>query len=124
MSWFGTVRGKLGWAFCNWMIYGTGGYAYGNIQTSAHVGFSDPTFADAYSGSNTTTQSGWTAGAGIAYMFNYNWSVGLEYLYLDLNNLNFTAHRNAAAPLLASHTASLSPRDNLVRFTLNYKFCL
>ncbi|MHB1948465.1 MAG: outer membrane protein [Gammaproteobacteria bacterium] len=124
MSWFGTVRAKLGWAFCNWMLYGTGGFAYGNVQSNTHVSFSDPTFADAYSGSQTTTQIGWTAGAGVAYMFNYNWSVGLEYLYLDLNNFSYTAHGNVFAPTTASHRATIDPRDNLVRFTLNYKFCL
>ncbi len=32
---FGTVRGRLGLAWSGWLIYATGGYAYGRIETYA-----------------------------------------------------------------------------------------
>jgi len=34
LEWFGTVRGRLGWAFDHTLIYGTGGFAYGRVEDS------------------------------------------------------------------------------------------
>ena len=34
IDWFGTVRAKLGFAQNNWLLYGTGGLAYGQVSTS------------------------------------------------------------------------------------------
>ena len=40
MQWFGTARGRIGFApFCRLLIYGTGGLAYGNIDYSANTSF-------------------------------------------------------------------------------------
>lgn len=33
--WFGTVRGRLGYIWNNWLFYGTGGLAYGRLKYSA-----------------------------------------------------------------------------------------
>ena len=46
----GTARARLGLALDRWLIYGTGGFAYGQV--------------DAFGFSNTAT--GWTAGGGVA----------------------------------------------------------
>src|SRR6185437_10872259 len=35
LEWFGTVRGRLGWAFDRTLIYGTGGFAYGRVKDTA-----------------------------------------------------------------------------------------
>src|SRR5262245_36557410 len=35
MPWFGTARGRLGYASAGWLIYATGGYAYTRLETSA-----------------------------------------------------------------------------------------
>src|SRR3974390_386341 len=35
VSWFGTVRGRLGYAMDGWLLYGTAGFAYGQLQTNA-----------------------------------------------------------------------------------------
>src|SRR3954469_13407293 len=32
VDWWGTIRGRLGWAFNNVLIYGTGGVAWGDIN--------------------------------------------------------------------------------------------
>jgi outer membrane immunogenic protein len=68
-NWVGTVRGRLGWlAMPNAMLFVTGGAAFGDIKTTAP----GPT-------NNDTTNVGWTAGAGLEYMFAPQWSVKLEY---------------------------------------------
>ncbi len=59
-----SIRGRLGLAFDRVLIYGTGGGAYGNFRTS-------------YNGTDffNTGHFGWTAGGGIEYAIDNNWSV-------------------------------------------------
>jgi hypothetical protein len=51
--WFGTVRGRIGYAFNNVLLYGTGGLAFGSLKVERAGGFSE-----------STTSAGWTMGAG------------------------------------------------------------
>ena len=37
IDWFGTVRGKIGFAANDWLFYGTGGLAYGDVKSN--IGF-------------------------------------------------------------------------------------
>ncbi len=76
--WFGTVRGRLGYAFNNILLYGTGGLAFGTLKVETPGGFSE-----------SHTSAGWTAGVGAEYAINQNWSAKVEYLYVDLSEKNF-----------------------------------
>ncbi len=81
----------LGWLFTpTLLVYGTGGLAYGGVTANASsfravVGPTpfgiDPSFGAA---SFSDTRVGWTAGAGLEWMFWPNWSAKIEYLYYDL----------------------------------------
>ncbi|AWN44218.1 outer membrane protein [Methylobacterium durans] len=59
LDFFGTVRGRLGYAFDRTLIYGTGGFAYASGDTSLG------NFANVARGSDFLT--GWTVGGGIEY---------------------------------------------------------
>jgi len=72
----GTVRGRIGYAFDQVLLYGTGGYAWANNKVTATLG---PLAA-----SDTRFLSGWTAGAGVEVMFAPKWSVKAEYLYRSI----------------------------------------
>jgi outer membrane immunogenic protein len=74
LNWFGTVRGRLGYAFGPTLVYGTGGFAYGEVENSS-AGFS-----------KTDTQTGWVAGGGIEHKFNPSWSVKAEYQFISLDS--------------------------------------
>jgi outer membrane immunogenic protein len=76
--WFGTLRGRIGYAFNNILVYGTAGLAYGDL--TAEMGGID----------ETTTQVGWTGGLGVEVGLNPNWSAKAEYLYMDLANRSYT----------------------------------
>ena len=125
------------------MVYGTGGLAYGRVQTSGITAFSGTLteggiplpFAFNGSGfSDSKTNVGWTTGAGIEGRFTYwltaNWTWKLEYLYVDLGSLDAVSSFNAAGlpaaigPAGASGTTTLHTHftDNIVRVGLNYKF--
>ncbi len=110
LPWFGTLRGRVGYLFTPTMLlYGTGGFAYGGVQSN----FSG--------GSNTRT--GWTAGGGVEWMFMPNWSAKAEYLYTDLSSGG--GWWAAAAPGFAGY-GNLGyhnhPQFNVVRVGVNYHF--
>lgn len=106
LDWFGTVRGKVGYAIDNVLIYGTGGLAYGHISAD-EINFG--------SGASTDkTKLGWTAGAGVDWAFAKNWTVGVEYRYMDFGSVSFDP--DAFGP------ADIDVTSSTVRLNVNYKF--
>ena len=77
----GTVRGRIGYAFDQVLVYGTGGYAWADTKLSAT--------ALGITVSDSKVLSGWTAGAGIEAMFAPHWSVKGEYLYRSFSGDTF-----------------------------------
>ena len=85
-DWFGTIRGRLGYAIDNVLIYGTGGLAYGHMSADGKVTASlAGDTVGTWKGSTDSTNWGWTVGGGMEYGID-NWSLGLEYLYVDLGS--------------------------------------
>jgi outer membrane immunogenic protein len=105
MNAFGTVRGRLGYAWDRFMIYGTGGWAYTRTQLNATSAFG--------SVSDSDWSSGWTAGGGIEWGFWDRWSAKLEYLYVDTGDINM-----ALGPVPISGNFNF----NVVRVGVNYRF--
>jgi outer membrane immunogenic protein len=75
--WFGTVRGRGGYAFNNILVYGTIGLAFGELR------------ANTFGLTESHTNVGWTAGVGAEVGLTQNWSAKVEYLYVDLASSNF-----------------------------------
>jgi outer membrane immunogenic protein len=98
--WFGTLRGRAGIAFSNFLAYGTLGFAVGELEAET-VGLA----------SESHTSVGWTAGGGIEMGLSQNWSAKAEYLYLDLSSSNF-----------ALTGASNGFTASLFRLGVNYHF--
>jgi outer membrane immunogenic protein len=85
-NWFGTLRGRIGFAADNLLFYGTGGLAYGHMEASADVEITNGDGGSAsYSASTDSTNWGWTVGGGMEVGID-NWSLGVEYLYVDLGD--------------------------------------
>ena len=97
--WFGTVRGRVGYAFNNILFYGTGGLAFGELH------------ADTFCLTETHTNAGWTLGVGTEVGIAQNWTAKIEYLYVDLASDNF-----------AITGVSNAYRFGLVRAGVNYHF--
>ena len=97
--WFGTLRGRAGFALNNILFYGTGGLAYGDLR--AELG----RFAE------TQTLAGWTLGAGMEVGFTSNWSAKIEFLHTNIGNASFTLTG-----------ASNGMQSNMLRFGVNYRF--
>ena len=97
--WFGTLRGRAGYAFSNVLFYGTAGLAFGELR------------AQTFGWTESHTSAGWTIGAGAEVGFAPNWSAKLEYLYLDLSTSQF-----AITGVSNGYSASV------VRAGVNYHF--
>ncbi len=108
VDWFGTARGRLGYSFGRALIYGTGGFAYGDVRQQANGAGTEL--------SHNGTQTGWVAGGGIEYKIGAAWSLKGEYQYIDLGSAQLT---NAASPLT---TNNLDTSFQTVRLGLNYRF--
>lgn len=121
IDWFGTVRAKLGFAQNNWLLYATGGLAYGRVDTSGSFNILGATI---FNGSNDATNVGWTAGAGLNYGLTSNWIVGVEYLYVDLGRTSYTETQPVVFPGTAGSSLTITNRAaaNIVRASLDYKF--
>src|SRR5215468_2339438 len=77
---FGTLRGRVGYAPANWLVYATGGFAWTYDQlilTPVAADFGDTRFL---------WRLGWVAGAGVEYAFAPNWSANVEYLFTKYGN--------------------------------------
>jgi outer membrane immunogenic protein len=104
-DWLATVRGRAGYAWDRVLFYGTGGAAFANVQ----AGLSGGPFS-------SSTQAGWTAGAGIEYAFAPNWTAKVEYLFVDL--------KSASCPVTTcgGGGTTVSFNENVIRGGINYKF--
>ncbi len=78
-----TIRGRFGVAFDQVLLYGTAGLALADAKLGAS--------APGISLSDSQTLTGWTAGAGIEWMFMPRWSLKAEYLYRSLGGQTFFA---------------------------------
>jgi outer membrane immunogenic protein len=105
--WLGSVRGRAGYAFNNWLFFGTGGWAFANIQHSNN-GFPTDTF--------NNNRSGWTLGGGVEYAFQQNWTARIDYRYYDLGTYTRSAPTNGIAPY------SVGNKLQTVTVGLSYKF--
>jgi outer membrane immunogenic protein len=136
LEWFGTLRGRVGWLVTDRvMLYGTGGLAYGHLKTNFAAGING--IGAAAAAGSSSTQVGWTAGAGVEGAIDRNWTVKLEYLYVDLGNFGngsssatFVTNQ-LNTPLLGQNTVTTTTftntlatkfTDHILRAGINYRF--
>ena len=123
LSWFGTVRGRLGVTVTpDLLLYGTGGLAYGHVDASANTqGFDTGVLTLEFPASVSKTKVGWTAGAGAEWMFARNWSAKLEYLYVDLGSESAIGDLTPGNPVFKVGY-NWRFRENIARVGVNYHF--
>jgi outer membrane immunogenic protein len=136
LEWFGTLRARAGFlATDRILVYGTGGLAYGHLRTDFTAGIVG--IGNAAAASTSSTKAGWTAGAGVEGAIDRNWTVKLEYLYMDLgrvgngsssgtfatNQLN-TPNQGFNTVTTTTFANSVSTRftDHILRAGFNYRF--
>jgi outer membrane immunogenic protein len=124
ISWFGTVRGRVGYAWDRLLIYGTGGLAYGGLRLAGTMTDAGSSIGFPFSGTSpfgvSSVKGGWTAGAGVEGEIVKNWTWKLEYLYVDLGSIGVSAPGPFSPP--DAVTARARFNDNTVRAGLNFQF--
>ena len=148
VDWFGTVRGRIGYAFGNTLIYGTGGFAAGGVKASSFYTDNNVTGLGGAANnqvgmtSHSATNTGWTAGAGVEVKLSPSWSLKGEYQFINLGTIssgpgdillpgNIESATQTGSPCTATgslatqclHLASSKDVDfHTVRVGLNYYF--
>ena len=103
-----SARGKLGFAFDNIMIYGTGGWGWADYQKKSFL-----TADGSAALSDQRTLSGWVAGAGLSYAINDKWISNVEYLHYDLGS---SSSYSVPGP------ETIAPSMDTVTVGIGYKF--
>jgi outer membrane immunogenic protein len=128
LKWMGTVRARFGFTpFDRWLVYVTGGLAYGASTHTYSLAFTNPPDNDSASSSVTDYRAGPVVGAGVEWAFYSNWSAKAEYLRYDLGTSTDLAVPGGRALALAA-AGRVQPLSNyfrdagsIVRFGLNYR---
>jgi outer membrane immunogenic protein len=111
VNWLGTLRGRVGYAVDNVLLFATGGLAVAGGRGTISPTFPGTTsvFEDTY--------VGWTAGAGIEMAVTEAISVKAEYSYTDLGS------RTAAVGTLGTiQSFTVSPVVHAVKLGVNFRF--
>jgi outer membrane immunogenic protein len=142
LEWLATLRARAGIATSpSMMIYATGGLAIGEVshelvvpnnviggtgsQTSGGFSYRCTTAGPpCFEGSGSDTKTGWTLGAGAEFAVSPNVTMKLEYLYVDLGDVEGTLTTNdfVLGNTPASFNADFgSMTKNVVRVGVNFK---
>ncbi len=110
-QWTSTVTGRVGAAFDRLLIYGKGGLALTQDQSSL-------TDLGGNGASTSLMRTGWTVGAGLEYGITKNWSAKIEYDYLNFGSqaLNFST------PLQPAYTSNASLNVQEIKAGINFRF--
>jgi hypothetical protein len=130
---FGTVTGRVGWAFRpdgRSLAYVKGGLAWGHSQVDTII--NNPLFAVAGTSSASVWAWGGTVGAGAEYATTPHWTVKAEYDYINLGNPGFSpaspsvttvpAGGPAVGAFVTVPGANVSQQIHVFKLGVNYKF--
>ena len=137
LDFLGTVRGRVGLAFNQFLIYGTGGFAYGDVNRRTTYYGPNANTTPFFQGSSNGIKAGYAYGGGIEYALPANSflsflnffhssavTIKAEYLHYDLgtDTLTFPAVGAAAALGLGGYSERVRTEGDLARVGINYKF--
>ena len=139
LDYLGTVRGRVGYAYDRFLIYGTGGFAFGGVDYRAAF-LRNTDLALAYAGAYNGMQTGTVYGGGLEYAipvdsflnkFNVLSYVGItsravtfkvEYLHYDLGSRNVIVAAQIPGGPTGSYTSRFTTEGNIIRAGLTYRF--
>ena len=149
LAYLGTANGRVGYGFDHFLVYGFGGFAYGEVHDSAFL-FS-PTSTAAFFGTSGNISTGYDYGGGFEYaipsdsILNYlsvekifskvtggtkisalsfldafSSTLRVEFVHYDLGTRTVVATNVAGAP--GGFINRFKTEGNVIRFGLGYKF--
>jgi len=133
LDWFMTARARLGWAaWDRFMIYATGGVAWGAYDAYTQVIFTNPAtgVSSFYNGGYREKKIGYTVGGGFEWAFANNWSFKGEFLYLDYGSFDYVSPRHTFGTVVngvidnRTWRTHVDASEYVVRVGINYLFHL
>ena len=137
-DYFGTVRGRVGYAFDRTLVFATGGFAYagggrdnvicGGASAAAVVAATNAGID--CGGGRRDTRTGYTIGGGVEYAFTDSITLKAEALYVDLDHERDRSTRGAVLTTVAGTPKTLFLADTIrrnddfvvARAGINFKF--
>lgn len=119
-TWIGTARLRVGIATGWLMLYGTGGYAGADVKFRQ-------TFSDTFTPipleviENSEWRSGYSLGGGIEVMIESGASIKVEYLHIDLGDIEAAGPIAVASGATRTSTGRAEMTDQLVRVGINFQ---
>jgi outer membrane immunogenic protein len=120
IDWFGTLRGRLGFANGPVLLYGTGGLAYGKVDLASTFSVEGLSV----SSQTTSIRTGWVGGGGIAYTLPQGVMLSLDYQYVDLGAISLTSVPPPCCVDYLMQSASAHAQFQVVTLGLSWKFAL
>ncbi len=140
LDYLGTVRGRVGYAFDRFLVYGTGGFAFGGVDYKAAFLSNAAGRPFAFAGQYNRMETGYVYGGGVEYAIpadsilnkfsvlkyiplfqNAGVTVKAEYLRYDLGSRNVLV--NAVPGVgVGSYTSRFTTEGNTVRGGFTYRF--
>lgn len=121
LDWYGTLRGRVGFAWDNLLLYATGGLAYGQVGSSFVSVV--PASSTRFQADESKTKAGWTVGGGGEWAISDAWTIRAEYLHIDLGTFGFNSPNVLAPnPLSAQWRSDVDAKFDVVRLGVNYYF--
>lgn len=117
INWYGTARGILGVANGPFMVYATGGLAYGQVSLDSFF----RTAGTSVSSQASDNKLGWVGGVGAKYLLQPNLVFTLQYQYVDLGSLN-VAGSSPPSFLIVAQRANQNAQFQAVMAGLSWKF--
>jgi outer membrane immunogenic protein len=125
-NWLATVRGRLGISVMQHvLLYATGGVAFSEFKFSSSYG--DNAIGSGFPGGTgfggrSETRTGWTAGGGVEWLLDRNWSIKAEYLYVDLGSMNILVPVSNTAAFSQTMQVNADLTAQIARLGLNFRF--
>lgn len=88
------IRGRGGYALSNLLFYGTGGFAWADVDHS----FSTSNGVNTFTERGDDEVTGYQLGLGVEWNLNDRWRLGGEYLYTNLDDDDYTVRAGGPAP--------------------------
>ncbi|MFC3712749.1 outer membrane protein [Sphingoaurantiacus capsulatus] len=126
-----SIRARAGFGTDQFLVYGTGGWAWGKVKNS----FSTSNTANSFTTNGNDTADGYRLGVGTEYRLGTNVTVGVQYLYTRLDDDGYrvragnTGTTPATNPFLLGNAAGTDfarsedkLTSNSLAATVNFRF--
>ena len=122
LSMLGTVRARAGFVLGDFMIYGSGGYAYGLIDQKGSITPDNPAITSGATASRSGLASGWALGGGVEYAILPGMTLRLDYTHYDLGNQKLTLQDYTGLAPTQYATMRARTSGDIVKAGFNFGF--